>query len=68
MPIELRVDYDCGGHRTLRKRCLGERDWEDVTEPELTANSEPVKFYKQTARYVGFLASKGAKVFYTDET
>ncbi|SDS28647.1 hypothetical protein SAMN05216421_1244 [Halopseudomonas xinjiangensis] len=66
MPVELRVDVNNAGRRTLLLRRAGEHDWSEVAEAGLMSNPDPSDFYRRTAGYIGNIASKGVKVHYSD--
>lgn len=66
MPVELKVDLHLNGRRTLFQRRAGEHDWTEISEAGLIANPDPSDFYRRTAGYIGNIAAKGIKVYYTD--
>lgn len=66
MPVELKVELNGTGRRTLLHRHPGEHDWSEIAEAGLMANPDPSDFYRRTAGYIANIAAKGVKVFYTD--
>ena len=52
MPVQLRVDVNTSGRRTLLLRRVGEYEWSEVAEAGLMSNPDPSDFYRRTAGYI----------------
>ena len=66
MPIELRVNLNNAGRRTLLLRISGRCEWNETAEAGLLSNPDPSDFYRRAAGFIGQLAAKGVKVHYSD--
>ena len=64
--MELKVELQAGGSRTLMQRHTGDHRWKQAGEPGLVGNPDTTAFYRCTAAYVASLSAKGVHVHYSD--
>ena len=64
--MEVKVELQAGGSRTLLQRHTGDHQWKQTSEPGLVGNPDTTAFYRSTAAYVAALSARGVRVHYCD--
>lgn len=64
--MEMKVELQAGGSRTLMQRHSGDYEWKQTVEPSLVGNPDTCDFYRCTAAYMAALSAKGVRIYYCD--